>query len=120
MEGLQSPKSGEPRFSQTRSSWESLNIHLETVVLDNMKLILNKNTEEAELYDLAADPLEQDNLAEKLGDRVVELSALLDAHREVNEAVSSEVVPSEPLYLDQETLDLLGTLGYGGGEVELD
>lgn len=114
VEGLQSPKSGEARFSQTHSSWESLNIHVETVVLENMKLISDKTSGKVELYDLAADPLERENLAAKHGDRVAELLALLDAHREANDALRSKVVPGVPVYLNQQVLDELEAIGYGG------
>jgi arylsulfatase A-like enzyme len=115
-EGLQLLKLEEPRFSQTRSSWESLNIHLETVVLNNMELILDSKTGEYELYDLAADPLERDNLAEMQTDRLVQLLALLDAHREANNTLRTGVVPSDPVYLDPDTLEELRSLGYPTGE----
>jgi arylsulfatase A-like enzyme len=74
----------------------------------NEKLLQDTRTGAVELYDLAKDPLERDNLAERAPARVAELRAELE--RYLQGARAGEAIPP-PSAEEQAQLD---ALGYGG------
>ena len=57
---------------------------LDMVRVGSTKLILNRKSGQAELYDLAADPAEKVNLASKSPEQVDRFTALLETRRQEN------------------------------------
>jgi len=66
----------------------------------------------AELYDIALDPGEKENLFDREGGRAGELRLVLESLREEIEAGAPAVQEAD---LDEETRDMLAALGYVGG-----
>ncbi len=100
------------RFSQTRTNSPRYNIWLEMAQQGALKFIQNHTHENAdELYDLAADPHEQNNLAGQHPDDVGKFRKAISAHRIVNE--KARRTAQEKVVLDAETLEQQRKLGYG-------
>ncbi len=104
----------QPAFSATRGCWPSTRIELEAILLGSLKLILDKTTDQAELYDLATDPHEKHNLAAARGTDLDKLKALLAQHRQAN--IKARLATPSPAdtktQLDPALLDQLKSLGY--------
>lgn len=85
--------------------------HRRAVVLGHHHLLMTKKTGAVELYDLRADPLEQNDLAESAPDTAGVMTGFV---RSWEERVAASTIEhsgsSEPL--DAETLDQLRELGY--------
>lgn len=85
------------------------------VVDGNWKLIENDASGAVELFDLAADPGEQENLAGSRPERLASLREVLAAFRESAKAPDPTTVEVE---LDDELYEDLKSLGYTGGDDE--
>lgn len=73
---------GRPVFTELhrfRSASTERTAHLQAVVAGSHKLVYNRLSGSAQLFDLAADPAERDDLATRAPERFAELGALLDA-----------------------------------------
>ncbi len=115
-----------PVFSNTYASFPRSNVQTEMVLVGDTKLIIKHASDEIELYNLAEDPDETDNIAEQHRDTVRRMHALLDKHRKANLRYCAGKGMPEPVGLPPLILEQLGALGYlGNGEgarnqVELD
>ena len=98
-------------------------IHTETVIDGALKLIVKHGPKESELYDLAADPHEQADLAAQSPEEVARLRALLDAHREDNlerRAGQGASLSLEDSAFLREQLDAIGYTDDGKAQMTLD
>ena len=84
---------------------------LGSIRIGRWKLIYNQKTEEAELYDLRADPGERRDLAQGEPRRVEELVERLEAFWKRNAQLGPPTAEA-PAGLDEETLEALEALGY--------
>ncbi len=100
-----------PVFIETHSSIQATGIFKQAVVLGDRKLIIDYQHDTAELYDLAADPREQNPLDRP--DEVAALRALIDEQNELNRShpLHSEG-DARQLELDDETIEALRAVGY--------
>ncbi len=98
-------------FSHTEGTAPKYNISLEMAQQGALKLIVNHKREDAdELYDLAADPHEHDNLAGQRPDDAGKLRKLISAHRQIDEKARRSA--QEQTVLDPETIEQQRSLGY--------
>lgn len=95
--------SARPHFAETTSN----RVHLRSVLAENWKLILDVNTDEVELFDLARDPGEQSNVAAASPERARTLRQRLDAH--FDSLTPPPEIPTRP---GPENLEQLRALGY--------
>ena len=100
-----------PVFSRTVGIGGVYVTDLDMVRVGSTKLILNRKSGQAELYDLAADPAEKVNLASKFPEQVDRLTALLETRRQENIRARG-ALQQKSVSLDQNTRDQLGALGY--------
>jgi arylsulfatase A-like enzyme len=84
-----------------------------SVLRGDWRLIVDELEEEEGLYDLAADPLEQDDRLEAEPARAEELRAILDRFRARG---FREAGAKARVSMDQELLDELEKMGYAGGD----
>ncbi len=82
--------------------------HYQAVLSGQWKLQVAARPDKAWLFDLAADPTEQANLAERLPDKVDELRALLAAHNATQREPLFPAVAEMPVLIDK-TLEDAGT-----------
>jgi arylsulfatase A-like enzyme len=87
------------------------------LVLGTWKLLAYTEASRYELYDLGADPTEQQDLAAQQPERVADLQRLLERQIEENEALGSGVAVQEAAMTAAE-LERLRALGYIGGDEE--
>jgi len=99
-------------FSNTYATLPRTGIHAEMVLEDTVKLIVNHIEGEDELYNLAVDPLEQDNLAPSRPETVNRLRNLLDEHRKNNIRHGASGAPRITPDLPESLLEQLRALGY--------
>lgn len=108
-------ESGRAVFSRTCGSFRRVPLDLAGVVVDGMKLVVDRKADRVELYDLRQDPAERDNLAESRPEDAQRLRAVLEAQLEQDESVRRELAPEsttgEPL--DPATVEQLRSIGYG-------
>ncbi len=99
-----------PVFSHTRGPSPDWLTHLEMVIHDGMKLIVDHKRETVELYDWLQDPEEAANLAEERRETVEALQALLTRHLRENTRARRSL--REETTLDPEIQEQLRRLGY--------
>ncbi len=95
-----------PTFSYTRGGLPPRTTDCEMVKVDSIKLIRDRRTGAAELYDLAHDPDETTNLAAQYPEQVAQLKALLDAHHEQNIRARvrvADVIPNPGGWIEEGT-----------------
>jgi len=83
----------------------------QTVYLGDWKLIITLRTGRRELYNVADDPLEQDELSEKFAGKVEDLTRILQRQVAVNKQLGAGVSVEETLLTPEQT-DRLRSLGY--------
>jgi len=106
-------------FSDSRGSYPEERVNTEALVREGYKLIIDHGHGWTQLYDLAADPLEQRDLAGAMPERVAEMSAALAAHRAANLELRGEAPAHETSSaLDAELVERLRALGYGGDPLD--
>ena len=103
---------GRPVYSHTRGSWLECNTDLEMLETGDLKLILNRRTNQAELYDLAADPLEKTDLASQHPKDVETMKALVDTRRQCNIEARAQNTPQRTS-ISPEAVEQLKSIGYG-------
>lgn len=91
--------------------------HYDALVQGNWKLIVDARTDEAQLFDLATDPTEQENLAASQAARVSELRQEMRRMIESSSRRSGSS-PANRLEHSPAELEVLRDLGYVGGEAE--
>jgi choline-sulfatase len=96
-----------PVFSETRIR----GIYLQSVTLGRWKLIVDHRARSKSLFDLEADPLEQDNLAESSAEIVDAFTKLLEDWTD-DLWQKREGAEPQPAELDPEELEKLRALGY--------
>lgn len=101
-----------PVFSRTVGTGGDYVVDLDMVKKGAMNLILDRKTGQSELYDLAADPGENANLATKSPEQVDKLTALLETRRQQNIRARGSIQPKSVPVVDQSTRDQLEALGY--------
>ena len=101
-----------PAYSTTRSIVKRYGIHTDQVRLGNAKLVVNRASNQVELYDLRADPGEKTNIAPTLPEAVAGLRRLLDAHVKINAERAKALGESNQIGLDKELAQELRDLGY--------
>lgn len=83
----------------------------QTVYLGDWKLIITLRTGRRELYNVADDPLEQDELSGKFAGKVEDLTRILQRQVAVNKQLGAGVSVEETLLTPEQT-DRLRSLGY--------
>lgn len=79
---------------------------------DGLKLIVDPAVGGAQLYDLAADPMEQYDLSDRLVAVTRRMERMLEDQAEINQRLGREAEPGE-VSLSEEQLQRLEALGYG-------
>lgn len=111
--GLDTPTP--PALTNTRASLRELGINKGAYTTMTGKLIIHRDEERVEMFDLAEDPAEQDNLADARPEAVARYRA--DFERFLGKAMACPAaeVPTERVPLDMATREQLEALGYLGG-----
>ncbi|MFP4502841.1 MAG: sulfatase [Candidatus Hydrogenedentota bacterium] len=104
-----------PALTNTRSSLPELGIDKAAYTTGHEKLIIHRDDERMELFDLAADPTEQENRAPTQTEAVARYRAAFTSFLENALAHPAANVPTERMLLDDETREQLEALGYFGG-----
>lgn len=117
---LAEPLEARPVFSETRGSFPEARLHKEAAILGTEKLVRDVSKGTRELYGLASDPREAQNLAGQSPERADALGALLDTHNASAAAHPLASVPPTETPVDgsaeaQETVEALKAIGYLGG-----
>jgi arylsulfatase A-like enzyme len=82
------------------------------VALGGLRMVMSKDDGATAVFDLAADPLELNDLSEQQGDRAAVLQRHLEAWEKMVAAVSLDPELRSEEELDDETLEQLKSLGY--------
>lgn len=101
-------------FFVTRGSWSRLQVDLAGVLEPPLKLIEDRYCQRTLLYDLAADPLEQHNLAETQPESRTRLQALLATHEATVQANPLPRECGKTSALSPEEMERLQAIGYLG------
>jgi arylsulfatase A-like enzyme len=103
----------QPVFINSTGTWSSPPEPLQAVVLGDFKLIRGVTTDTPWLFNLKEDPGELNNLAEKLPEKVTEMTVLLDEWR-ANHPTTFDRLDQNltAATLDEEQEEMLRNLGY--------
>lgn len=99
-----------PVYAKTRALSPEWNTHLESVICEGGKLILNHRDNSCHLYDWIDDPGEQNDLAEEDPEFAKRLRALLEQHYRMN--LRARQGAHQEAAIDEETREQLQRLGY--------
>lgn len=99
-----------PVFSKTRGPSPAWNTHLEMVIWEGKKLILNRVSDTVQMYAWPGDPGEKDDLSGVLPEEVRRLKSLIGEQMRRNHRLRSGAAGTT--VIDEETREQLRRLGY--------
>ncbi len=99
-----------PVYAKTRAVSPAWNTHLESVIAEGKKLILDRREDSLQLYDWLGDPGEHNNLATAETETTERLRNLLEHHRRLT--LGARRGARQETDIDEETREQLRRLGY--------
>jgi len=99
-----------PVYAKTRAVSPAWNTHLESVIAEGKKLILDRREDSLQLYDWLGDPGEHNNLATAETETTERLRNLLEQHYRLN--LRARQSTHQETTIDEETREQLRRLGY--------
>lgn len=100
-------------FSETTTSLRESHLHIESVILNDTKLIRDVRLGTAKIFDLRTDPLEQSG-STRPSERARQLADVMKSHGASNRSHAFFDIPASNMALDKETSEELEALGYLG------
>ena len=102
-----------PAFCWTTGPWESMDIEINSVQMNNWKLVVDQRANLAELFNLKSDPGELQDVAASHPEQAGLLKKLLAQHKTAAVAARGNR-PGYKVDVDEDTLQQLKSIGYLG------